>query len=189
MKLYLHRNGVTCQRLQCRTHISFVFNLNEKFCWGRLFSAYSWFIYICVCTCMCLHMCAYTLHSLLLSCFSVSVLVCILRRLHFKLDDRLQHDKSCKWYNDGIPICWNLSCFSLTPLFSSIFWGSRYIMMFTDKHQLCADDIVQYSVSFTYNYSSLFKNYRDFTTGRDKEFGHCFFCSVCHVGSWLLTET
>lgn len=56
-------------------------------------------------------------------------------------------------------------------------------MMFTDKHQLCADDIVHYSVSFAYNYSSLFKNYRDFTTGRDNEFGHCFFCSVCHVGS------
>lgn len=49
MKLYLHRNGVTRPRLQRRTSISFVFNLNEKFCWGRLFfPPYSWFVDVCV---------------------------------------------------------------------------------------------------------------------------------------------
>lgn len=57
MKLYLHRNRVTCQRLQCRTPISFVFNQNEKFCWCRLF--FGFFLacihLISVCLCACLH--------------------------------------------------------------------------------------------------------------------------------------
>lgn len=57
MKLYLHRNRVTCQRLQCRTPISFVFNRNEKFCWCRLF--FGFFLacihLISVCLCVCLH--------------------------------------------------------------------------------------------------------------------------------------
>lgn len=105
-KLHLHRNGVTCQRLQRRTPISFVFNQNEKFCWGRLFSACNlwWRVDACVWE----H--AGMLHYLLLS-VPCSALVSEFRWLHFKLDDRLQHDKSCKWLNDGIPICWHRNCF------------------------------------------------------------------------------
>lgn len=107
VKLYLHRNRVTCQRLQRRTPISFVFNQNEKFCWGRLFSACNlwWSVDARVCVY------ASMLHYLLLSCVPFSALVSALRWLHFKLDDRLEHDKWCKWPNDGIPICWKLSCF------------------------------------------------------------------------------
>lgn len=57
MKLYLHRNEVTCRRLQCRTPISFVFNQNEKFCWGRLFSECSWLAYEYVCVRVCVFVC------------------------------------------------------------------------------------------------------------------------------------
>lgn len=83
MKLYLHRNRVTCQRLQCRTPISFVFNQNEKFCWCRLF------FFSCVQT-MSVSVSVSMLHYLLLSCFPFSVLVSASEWLHFKLGDRLQ---------------------------------------------------------------------------------------------------
>lgn len=71
MKLYLHRNRVTCQRLQCRTPISFVFNQNEKFCWCRLFFCTQ---LMCVlgCACVCVSVrfiasCCLAFHSLSLS--------------------------------------------------------------------------------------------------------------------------
>lgn len=133
MKSYLHRNGATCRRLQCRTLISFVFNLNEEFCWGRLFPPYSWLV--CVCVCVRVHAC-----STDSSCFLFAVLVSALRWLHLKLEDRSQHGKSCKWCNDGVPICWKLDCFSMTLLFSSI----CSIMMFADMCRLGADDTLQY---------------------------------------------
>lgn len=138
MKLYLHRNGVTCQRLLSRTPLSFVFfNLNEKFCWSRLFPAYSWLVCLRVCVCMC----ACMLHCLLLSCILFSVLVTALRWLHFKLDYRSQHDKSCKWCNDSIAICCKLNCFSMSPWFNSV-CGSKHVLMFTDKCWHCADDLL-----------------------------------------------
>lgn len=86
MKLYLHRNRVTCQRLQCRTLISFVFNQNETFCWCRLFFFSLRTNDERVCGSVSVSM----LHYLLLSCFSFSVLVSASGWLHLKLGDRLQ---------------------------------------------------------------------------------------------------
>lgn len=64
---------------------------------------YTWLV--CVCVRVCTHRC------LLLACYPLSVLVSALRWFHFKLDDSSQHDKPCKWPNDGISICWKLNCF------------------------------------------------------------------------------
>lgn len=109
MKLYLHRNGVTRQRQHRRTPISFVFNQNEKFCWGRLFSACNLWR---VCGSTCARVCLYaSLPPLVLSRIPFAALVSVLRWLHFKLGDRLQYDKSCKWLGDDVPICCKLSCF------------------------------------------------------------------------------
>lgn len=101
MNLYLHRNRATCRRLQCRTPISFVFNLNEKFCWGRLFPAYIWLACACVWrVCVCAFACFATY-----SCFPFSLLVSALRWLHSKLDDRSRHDKSC----NAMMVCYLLA--------------------------------------------------------------------------------
>lgn len=185
MKLYLHRNEVTCRRLQCRTPISFVFNQNEKFCWGRLFSECSWlaYEYVCVCVCVFLNVNGCMFHYLPLSCFPFSVLVSALRWLHFKLDDRSQHEKSCKWLTDGKPICWELNCFLMAPLFLR-----RGLGLCTDLCRQCAGDIFQ---SFVYNQLCLFKNSADFTSDTKKKnfILALFFLLIYHVVSWLLTET
>lgn len=56
-------------------------------------------------------------------------------------------------------------------------------MTFTNRYRQCAGDVLQYSVSFAYNYLSLFYNDIDFTSDRDKELGRCFFLLLYRVGS------
>ena len=112
----------------CRTLISFVFNLNEEFCWGRLFPAYSWLLCVRVCPC------TYMLHWLLL--FSIRCPCQCITMTPFQIGWQI----AIRQINDGVPICWKLNCFSMTLLFSCI----CSIMMFADMCHLGADDTLQY---------------------------------------------
>lgn len=89
---YLHRNRVPCRRLQRGPPISFVSNQNEKFCWGSF-------------VCVCVNACTSLRASLAPLVSTPSLLVSALRWLHFKLHDKLQDDKTCKWSSDDISIC------------------------------------------------------------------------------------